>query len=664
MIALLAGMSISRTHAAEPAVNSIIPTGAALGTSATLTLRGSNLQAPLGLWTSWGTTLDPPMSPAESATNELTTITLDIPPDCPLGIHGLRLVNAQGVGPWKLFVVDDLPTVLSSDTNHSLQTAQQLTPPCAVDGQLAELNRDFYRFDVTRGQTISLEVLSRRLGSSLDPVLFLYDSTGREIAYIDDSEGMSGDGQLVHTFDVDGSCSVEVRDIRYSGGPAFTYRLRIGDFPCLNGTHPLSVDRGTRTRVDFAGISCDDADPVWVDVPTDWPHDWWPVSTHRPGGSSSAFSTVHVGNGPMAHDQEPNNTFAQANVVDIGQSIQGRFDRDSDQDRFRFQASKGQQLSIAGVTRDYGSPTDLLMSIEDASGTRLVEVDDTDAGEGMINFAPPADGEYCLVLADLHRRGGPQYTYQVDLTVRTPGFRLSADADRFQIPAGGPAGVLIKAQRQDFDGPITLVAVGLPDDITATPTVIGPGQQSAWFTLSATAALELPRVIPLTIVGTAQIGDREVRKMADVTDVIQSQLQGLTMVPPCVRTSFAGAVVPAAPFSLKIEPEFIACEPGKSTTVRVIAQRTDGFDAEVSLSTRPEKDALPPHVKLELKPIPGGASETELTLTAENDARPGTYSLGLMGTHKKDNQETTVSSRGISLLIQPAETAEAAKSTE
>src|SRR5690606_10373173 len=112
------------------------------------------------------------------------------------------------------------------------------------------------------GQTVAFEVFCRRLGSPMDASLYLYDDRGRILAYSDDAEGLSTDPQFLHRFEKAGEYVLEIRDIRYAGGDAFGYRLRIGDFPCIHTAFPLAARRGATTRIDFAGVSCDDAVPA------------------------------------------------------------------------------------------------------------------------------------------------------------------------------------------------------------------------------------------------------------------------------------------------------------------------------------------------------------------------------------------------------------------
>ena len=60
--------------------------------------------------------------------------------------------------------------------------------PAAIEGRGDTESYDYYKFNAEADQHVSVEALARRLGSSLDPVLRLLDSQGRELAYSDDDE--------------------------------------------------------------------------------------------------------------------------------------------------------------------------------------------------------------------------------------------------------------------------------------------------------------------------------------------------------------------------------------------------------------------------------------------------------------------------------------------
>ncbi len=256
-----------------------------------------------------------------------------------------------------------------------------------------------------------MEAYARRIGSPIDCSIYLYDSRGRILAYNDDAEGLSSDPQLAYTFSRAGDYVIELRTSATRGAavcllPAHR-RLPL---------HPLRLStrsaKGTTARIDFAGVSCTDAAPATVTVPADWQQDWYPVSTRRAGGKSSAFTSVFVTTDDEVVDREPNNNAPQAQESPLGPSISGRFDSPGDVDQFRFHGRKGERWFFTGATREIGTPADLTFRLLQADGKSIATADDSGTSEGTLDVTFPTDGQYILELVDLNKRGGPQYSYR------------------------------------------------------------------------------------------------------------------------------------------------------------------------------------------------------------------------------------------------------------
>lgn len=211
-LALAAALS-SLVHAQAPSINSTVPQAVAPGQTVDIKVRGGALADPKQLWASFPGEFVLPAEPMGNGTNAAEVIyRLKVPADAPLGVHGIRVATPQGISNLKLFAVDDLPSVAQVKPNQAAANAQVLTLPVAVDGAVDSLARDYYKFQVAAGQRLSIEVLARRLGSALDPMIRLLDSRGRELAYSDDAPGLGPDSQLSHTFKEAGEYLLEVRD--------------------------------------------------------------------------------------------------------------------------------------------------------------------------------------------------------------------------------------------------------------------------------------------------------------------------------------------------------------------------------------------------------------------------------------------------------------------
>jgi len=628
---------------------------AAPGETLTVTLGGKGLSGDVRLWTTFGSPMPLADTPPDNGkTDGYCTFAVTVPAGAPLGIHALRVMSPNGVSTTLPFLIDDLPTVEKKGGNQTLATAQEIKIPGGVDGRVENLSRDYYRFKAAAGQTVSFEVFCRRLGSPMDASLYLYDAKGRILAYSDDAEGLSTDPQFVHTFAKEGDYIVELRDIRYAGGDAFGYHLRIGDFPCIHTALPLAVKRGSTTRVDFAGVSCADATPAMAAVPADWAEDWFPVSTRRVGGSSSAFATLAVIADEEVIDREPNNNQPQAQKIPLGPSISGRFDERGDIDQFTFPATKGQRYQFAGFTREIGAPSDLTFRVLNSEGKAIASADDNGTSEGTLDVTFPADGTYTLELVDLNKRGGPQYTYRVVPTLYRPGFSLSANTDTVNVPTGGTASLTVTAARRDYAGPIELEVRGLPTGFTAGRACLGPGINSATVTISAAPDAAAMSLADLTIVGRAKIQEATFETTASLVDALRGRWSGVTQVSPRFAESVVLTAAPAQGIALKVEPAEVVFGPSLKATVKVIATRAAGFDGAIKLVTNPEKDGLPANIAAELKPIEKDATEVVITLSANEKAAKGPFSIALSGVHEKDKVATTAVVPNLGLRLEEA----------
>jgi hypothetical protein len=86
-------------------------------------------------------------------------------------------------------------------------------------------DRDWFRFKAAKGQSLKVDVLARRLRSSLDSTLAIHAADGRRIAENDDADGP--DSHLDFRPDADGEYFITVADHLGAGGESFTYRIEI-----------------------------------------------------------------------------------------------------------------------------------------------------------------------------------------------------------------------------------------------------------------------------------------------------------------------------------------------------------------------------------------------------------------------------------------------------
>ena len=627
--------SLHIVSAQEPVINGTVPGGVSPGSVLPLQINGGNLSVAKKLWLSF---------PAEAVLAEgidkngenpgQVTYRINVPANTPCGIHAMRVVTDKGVSPLRFLFIDDLPSIASAGSNVQLATAQAVSIPTAIDGTVAGLSWQYFKFPAQAGQRLSIEVLARRMGSSLDPMIRLLDIKGRELAYNDDTPGLNSDSSLVYTFKDAGEYIVELRDIKYGAG---NYRLRIGDFPVATVAYPLAVQRGTTANVTLAGFGVDGLAPTPVALAADYPSGWMNVSSKRPNGASG-YSTVEVVSTQQFLEQEPNNSPEQANRVELGQDINGRLEAPGDVDRFVFTAKKDQTASFFGITRQQGSPTDLNFKILNKDGGQLAAAEDNGTSEGSLSYKFPADSDYVLFVEDLNHRGGSEHAYRISVTMNPPQFSLAASLDTFNIPAGGSVMATVTTVRTGYAGAIELSATNLPAGVSASKSVIGTGRNDAVITLQATPEFAAGELYQINIVGSAKIGEADVTVPAEIGGVLKARNNAMRWSPSNLNRFVAASSAPAPGFSWRVEPSSVVFGKDLSTKIKLIVTRAAGFEEGVVVAVAPPQNGLPAGVTIALKNVDKGQTEAELVISANNQAPLGEFTAGLTGTLKQGDK--------------------------
>jgi hypothetical protein len=102
---------------------------------------------------------------------------------------------------------------------------------------------DLFRFSAEAGKTLVLEVQSARLGASLDSILSVLSSDGKQLATNDDLAGGIPDSRLVWKVPDGESFFVQISDqFDHQGGSRFAYRISISAFSEEHFTLKLPVD--------------------------------------------------------------------------------------------------------------------------------------------------------------------------------------------------------------------------------------------------------------------------------------------------------------------------------------------------------------------------------------------------------------------------------------
>ena len=530
-ILLLFGATAS---AQTPAVNRVEPSAAPPGRRAEVELRGAGLSKDATFWTSFDA--ESIVATASSSGDELT-LKLTVPQTTQVGVHALRVATGGGVSGLVPFMVDDLPTVREAGGNASASGAQAIDTPVAVDGACDALASDFYRFKVDAGQRRSFEVVAARLGSQLDPVLRLLDSTGRELKWADDSPGAGADCRFAHTFERAGEYTLELRDAGHEGGPAHRYRLRVGDFPLPVVTYPLGGRSGGAGLFQFLGEACDGVPPSLAVLPAE--ADRFVVAGRRAGGvgAGAGFAPVVVSDLDETVEAEPNDRTEQATPLAVPAAASGRFESAGDVDFYKLKMRKGERFSFRAASRTLGSACDVRLSLRRADGSKVAESKVEGPADAALDATAGDEGTYYLRVEELTSAGGPALAYRLEAEPHRPGFALSLETDTINTSPGGEFSLKVNCTRRDFGGAVTLSVRGLDPSPAIEGATIPAGKNETQ--LKVKLRKETPPGLRMVhVVGTATVDGREISETAG-TGAALAKVFPRMLVPP---VEFGGEV--------------------------------------------------------------------------------------------------------------------------
>jgi hypothetical protein len=501
--------------AAPPVIYSV-PSAITPGSSVAVTWYGDSLAKPLGLWTSFPADVTAP--PADGAQNGQATFRIKIASNVSVGLGAVRLMTTAGASNLRLLLIDDLPTVLQKGGNNTREKAQAVSAPVAIDGASEPASSDYYSITGKKGQRLSAEIFAQRIGSRMDAMMRLLDSSGRELMYCDDSPGAGSDPRFSFTFAADGNHILEIRDVNYEGGPEYRYRLRLGDFPIATCAFPLAAKRGSAAKFVLEGAGCEGLPPLAITLP-DAPRAW--LGAKRSGGKGSAIVPVLCPDNDEIVEAEPNDTPLRATKIAIPGGVSAHFQAPGDIDYFQFHAAGGSKIAIRSFARDIGSAANVSLQILAADGTLIAESKVAGPQEASVEAAIPSDGIYLVRASELSGAGGPGMYYRLELGPIRPGFLLSTDTEVLNAAPGGSVKLKVTAVRRDYNGQISLSLVGEHEGIELANSLIAEGKTEAELEVRVKSDQPPGRLIHLGIVGNATVDGRQISQKLSTMPALQ-----------------------------------------------------------------------------------------------------------------------------------------------
>lgn len=510
---------------------------------------------------------------------------LTIGAEAQLGPAYWRLNCAQGGTASRPFLIGDLPEFIESESNSTIENAEQVKLPVTVNGQIyGERDVDCFRFTAEAGQVISCEVIAGRLGSRLDPVVELLDAGGGKV----DAElaHVGTDPVLVFWSKSTAEYVLRISNVTFAGDPAHVYRINIRPEPFPRMTLPGGVSRATLTANDLqvlrlTGDRGDLSEAFGLGLPQQAAaaNRWtvfepmvWPL-------------TLSIDDHSPGVEQEPNDERGKSQAIVAPTVLYGQFESAIDRDFFRFTAKKGERLRIEASAWPLGTPALPVVSVVAADGMSLKEIGAVSADDGIarIVWMAKKDGDILVKLQDLRHgaRGGRHFGWRLLIAPDEPDFSLEAATDSLIVTQGKSSTIEIKARRHGgMDEPIQLAFEGLPAGVTVETLEIPKGKASA--KIKVTATDDAPSAsFAVKVVGKAKSGETSIERVAKFRH-LGVDSEGVAVGSPTTQTLHL-SVQHKPLFRLFCEEAYLYAHRGSVFPYPMEVERLNGFDGLIRI---------------------------------------------------------------------------------
>jgi hypothetical protein len=519
---LLATFHATVAHAAIPDVEFLFPSGGQQGTSVKVTA-SNKADSKITPWPAkvW---IDCP-GVEFTASDKPGIFNVTIAKDAPLGPHSLRIFNADGASPPRLFVVGRHPEIIEKEPNDDMKSAQVVKElPAVVNGALDKPGDvDFYALDVEAGKWLVAELRCRRLGSPCDPALRLVDDKGVVVAFNHDTFGL--DPLVAYQATKGGRFYIQVvgfpfppgSDIKFAGAKSIVYRLNVTTDAYARLTFPACVPRDRVSTVSVLGWNFCQGAPFCGEslMQADTTHLSREDQEIAFGKDvSDGVASLPLVNLAGARENEPNDTPDHAQTVEVPGAIDGRMDKPGDVDCFAFDAKAGKRYTLRLLANSLNSPVDPMLVLTDPSGSELIR--EVGAGQDIrLEWTAKTAGRHVIAVTDIKRGGGNEYVYHLEIDNGTPDFTARVDATAYRIQVGKTAKVVVTVTKLNAHAaPLKIEAGELPDGISVEAADVPAKGGAVTFVLSASAEAK-PANQPIRIVVRGTEKDHSITRRAN-----------------------------------------------------------------------------------------------------------------------------------------------------
>jgi hypothetical protein len=575
---------------------------------------------------------------------------LSIAPDAPLGEHALRLTGPGGLTELGTFWVGQFPNVSEIEPNATFENAQRVELNSTVLGIAENEDEDYFVCTLQKGQRLSVELEAMRLGRTFfDATLHVLDPQKNELALCDDSPLLRNDPWISLIAPVAGDYRILVHAAAYEGSKQCHYRLHLGTFPRPTAVFPSGGKPGETINFTFLGDPTGPFQQTFT-LPLE-PTASYPVFPIIDG--LSAPSPLYLRVSPL----ESNSVTAATSIGQLSSAsptppipcaVHSTLEQKNTSQWFSFTATKDQNLRLRVVARALRSPLDSILSLHLPDGKSLAFNDDQGSPDSLINWTCPADGTYFLQIRDQLKRGGPDFSYRLEIDLKSPALsanlptveRIKSQLDKtFPIPLGNRYATVIQLTRENTNCAALFQASDLPAGVTLHSPAIPNSITSFPIVLEASADAPLGASLHAFSLHSSGISPELSGSLIDTIHLVDVNNEGAYHSVRLDR--IATAVTRPAPFHVDLIPPSVPIVKNGTLPLQVHVTRDPGFTEKITVRFLWSPPGISGPVSLDLPPE---QSDLAYELNASADAAPADWQVCVLAEANTPEGPVVVSS--------------------
>ena len=612
----------------SPVLHLVNPRGGQRGTEMEVHFHGERLQdVSEALFYEPGLTL----SNLEIKDDKHAVAKLNIAADAALGEHSLRLRSPGGLTELRSFWIGQFPNVAEAEPNATFDQSQRIELNRTIEGVAGNEDDDYYVVTLKKGQRLSVEVEAMRLGRVFfDAYVAILDPKKFELASCDDTPLLRNDAFASVIAPEDGDYRILVHEAAYEGNDTCQYRLHIGSFPRPTAVFPTGGKPGETIEFTFIG---DPSGPIKQSITLPpAPNALFPVFPQQDGISAPSPHWITVSPLEAIREISSNDSLKTATPAPpLPFAVHGVLEGETKADWFKFTAKKDQNLVLRVLARSHRSPLDSILTIHQADGKQIAYNDDQGSPDSIISWTCPGDGDYFIKIRDQLGRTGPDFTYRIEVTEKSPSLAANLPTiervttqkwKTFPVARGNRYAAIVNIARENIACDAVFEAASLPAGLTMRCPPISRGMTT--FPVVFEAAADAPVAGSLHAFSLKSTGDAPALtgQLVDTIHHVDINNEG-----PYHSASFdriATAVTTEAPFRIDIDAPPVPIVKNGTLGLKVRVTRNAGYAEKITVRFLWNPPGVSGPTSID---IPGDKSEILYELNANNDAAPGEWQV-------------------------------------